>query len=148
MKTDVIIMHDQNLLRNLLYNIFVHPPMTKVQGIPDQMNIQIDIAVEVHLVKTSREITIPIIDKDLHLESVTIMIKILLLPIALDHVIITFKNTLLHIDLLQDLEIPDTLDLVQTLIHEIKSIILNHHLLQLQIILKYTCITQQKWQMH
>ena len=161
-------MHDQNLLTNLLYNISVHHPMTKHQGMTqDQMNIQIDIAVEVHLVKTIREITILTIDKDLHLELVTIMIEVLLLHITLDHVIIiikesldhivhhtgplidhhthvihvldtnldltpeiiTPKNTLLRLDLLQDLEIPDTLDLVHTLIHEIKSIMFNHNLL-------------------
>ena len=62
--------------------------------------------------------------------------------------IITSKKTLLHIDLLQDLEIPDTLDLVHTLIHEIKSLLFNHNLLQIQLTLNYTCITQQKWQMH
>ena len=167
-KTDVIIMQDQNLLRNLLYKIFVHPPLTKHQDMTqDQTNIQIDIAVEVHLVKTIREITIPIIDKDLHLELVTIMIETLLLHITLDHVMIiisetldhivhhtgllidhhthvihvldtnldltpemiTSKNALLHIDLLQDLKIPDNLDLIHTLIHEIKSIIFNHNLL-------------------
>ena len=175
MKTDVMLMQDQNLLRNLLYNIFVHPPMTRHQDMtPDQMNIQIDIAVEVHLVITIEEITIPIIDKDLHLELFTIIIEILLLHITHDHVmiiikvtldhivhhtgfltdhhthvihvldtnldltlgIITSKNTLLHIDLLQDLEIPDTLDLIHTLIHEIKSIIFNHNLLQIQLTLK------------
>ena len=158
--------------------------MTKHQDMtPDQMKIQIDIAVEVPLVITFREITIFTIDKDLHLELVTIMIEILLLHITLDHVmiiiketldhivhhtglltdhhthvihvldtildltpeIITSKNTLLHIDLLQDLEIPDALDFVDTLIHEI---IFNHNLLQIQLTLKYICITQQKWQMH
>ena len=152
-------MHDQNLLRNLSFIISVHPPKTKHQDMkPDQMNIQIDFAVEVHLVITLREKTILTLDIDLHLELVTIMIEILLLRITLDHVmiiiketlddmvhhtgllidhhthvihvldtnlnltpeIITSKNTLLHIDLLQDLEIPDTLDLVHTLIHEIK----------------------------
>ena len=82
MKTDVILIHDQNLLRNFLYNISVHPPKTKHQDMtPDQINFQIDIAVEVHLVITFREITILPIDKDLHLELVTIMIEILLLHI-------------------------------------------------------------------
>ena len=55
---------------------------------PDQMNVQIDIAVKVHLVITIKEITIPIIDQDLHLELVTIIIEILLLHITLDHVMI------------------------------------------------------------
>ena len=73
MKTDVMLMHDQNLLRNLLYNISVRLPMTRHQCmIQDQMTIQIDIAVEVHLVITIREITILKKDKDLHLELVTI----------------------------------------------------------------------------
>ena len=136
--------------------------MTKHQGMPqDQMTIQIDIAVEVHLVITIREITILTIGKDLHLELVTIMIEILLLHITLDHVIIIIKESLDHIvhhtgplidhhshvihvldtnldltpeiitpkNTLQDLEIPDTLDLVHTLIHEMKSIIFNHNLL-------------------
>ena len=57
MKTDVMLMHDQNLLRNLLYKISVRLPMTRHQGmLQDQMTIQIDIAVEVHLVITIREI--------------------------------------------------------------------------------------------
>ena len=82
MKTDVVLMHDQSLLRNFLYKISVHPPMTKHQDMtPDQMNFQIDIAVEVHLVITFSEITVLPIDKDLHLELVTIMIEILLLHI-------------------------------------------------------------------
>ena len=151
--------------------------MTRHQGmIQDQMTIQIDIAVEVHLVITIRGITILNIDKDLHLELVTIMIEILLFHIILDHVMmiiketlahivhhsgllidhrthvinvpdtnldltpemIISKNTLLHIDLPQDLEIPDILDLVHSLIHEIKSIIFNHNLLLIQTTLKYT----------
>ena len=180
-----MLMQDQNLLRNFLYNILVYPPMTKHQDMtPDQMNIQTDIAVEVHLVISIKEITVLIIDKDLHLELVTIMIERLLLHITLDHVliiiketldhivhhtglltdhhahvihvletnldlipeIVTSKNTLLHIDLLQDLEIPDTVDLVHTLTHEIESKIFNHNLLQIQLILKYTCITQHKCQ--
>ena len=162
-------MHDQNLPRNLLYNTSVLLPMTKHQGmIQDQMTIQIDIVVEVHLVVTMRELTIPNIDNELHLELVTITIEILLLHFTLDHVMIIIKetlthivhqtglfidhhthvihvpdtnpdltpekitsskkellpgkkitkNTLLHIDLLQDLEIPDILDLVHTLITE------------------------------
>ena len=61
---------------------------------------------------------------------------------------ITSKKALLHIDLLQDLEISDILDLVHILIHEKKSIIFNHNLLLIQSTLKYTCIAQQKWQMH
>ena len=187
MKIDVILMHDQNLLRNLFYNISVLLLMTKHQGmIQDQMVIQTDIVVEVHLVITSTEITILNIDKDLHLELGIFMTEILLLHTTLDHVMIiikeilahtvrytglpidhhshvihvldtnpaltpeeiTSKNTLLHIDLLQDLEIPDILDLVHTLIHEIKSIIFNHNLLLIQSTLKYTCIIQQEWQMH
>ena len=59
--------------------------------------IQIDIAVEVHLVLTFTEITILTIEKDLHLELVIIMIEILLLHITLDHVMIIIKETLDHI---------------------------------------------------
>ena len=58
------------------------------------------------------------------------------------------KNTLLHTDFLHDLEIPDILDLVHNLIHEIKSIIFNHNLLLIQSTLKYTYITQHKWLLH
>ena len=66
--------------------------MTKHQDMtPDQMRIQIDIAVEVHLVITIKEITIPIFDQDLHLELVTIIIEILLLHITLDHIMILIK---------------------------------------------------------
>ena len=91
-------MHDQSLLRNVLYSISVHPLMTKHRNMtPDQMNIQIDIAVEVHLVITFREITILTIVKDLHLELVRSMIEILLLHITLDHVMINIKETLDHI---------------------------------------------------
>ena len=180
-------MHDQNLLRNHLYNTSVLLLMTNHQDMTqDQTIIQINIVAEVHLVITIREITNLNIDKHLHLELVIITIEIPLLHITLDHVMITiketlahivhhtgllidhhthvihvpdtypdvipekitFKNTLLHIDLLQDLEIPDILDLVHTLLYEIKSILFNHNLPLMQSTLKYTCITQQKWQMH
>ena len=140
--------------------------------IQDQMTIQIEIVVEVHLEITIRKITTLNIEKDLHLEltrnttpyttldHVMIIIKEILAHIVpqtdllIDHptnVIhvpvtnldltpekITSKNTLLHIDLLQDLEIPDILE----------SIIFNHNLLLIQLPLKYTCITQRKWQTH
>ena len=131
--------------------------MTKHQGmIQEQMTIQTDIVVQVHLVITITEITFLKIDKDLHLELVIITIEILLLHTTLDHVMIiikeirahivhhtglfidhhthvidvpetnsdptpeklTSKNTLLQIDLLQDLQIPYVLDLVHTLIHK------------------------------
>ena len=95
MKTDVMPMHDRNLLSTLLYSISVHLPMTKHQGtIPGQITIQIDIAVQVHLVITIREMTVLNIEKYLHLELVTIMIEILLLRITLDHVMIIIKETL------------------------------------------------------
>ena len=98
MKTDVMLTQDQNLLKNLLYKIFVHPLMTKHQQMtPDQMNIQTDIAVEVHLVIAIKEITIHIIDKDLTIDLVTIMIEILLLRITLIHIMILIKETLDHI---------------------------------------------------
>ena len=72
--------------------------MTKHQDMtPDQMNIQIDIAVEVHLVINIKEKSIPIIDKDLHLELVTILIEIQLLHITPVHVMIIIKETLHHI---------------------------------------------------
>ena len=62
--------------------------------------------------------------------------------------IITFNDTPLLTDLLQDLEILDFLDLAHILVHAIKSILYNHILLLMQLNLKYTCIILQKWQMH
>ena len=151
-------MHDQNLLRNLLYNISVHPPMTKHHDMTRNNNS--------HYEQRSTPRTCYNYDRNTTLDHVMIITKETLNHIVhhtgllIDHhtyvihvldtnrdltpEIITSKNTLLHVDLLQDLEIPDTLYLVHTLIHEIKSIIFNHNLLQIQLSLKYTCITQQK----
>ena len=93
MKIDVMLMHDQNLLRNLLYKISVLPPTTKHQGMTqDQMTIQIDIVVEAHLVITIRKVIIFNIDQDLHLELVIIMIEILLLHTTFHHVMIIIKE--------------------------------------------------------
>ena len=61
------------------------------------MTIQIDNEVEVHLVITIRKITLPNIDKDLHLELAVIMIEILLLHITLNHLMIIIKEILAHI---------------------------------------------------
>ena len=62
--------------------------------------------------------------------------------------ITTFKDILLLTDRRPDLEILDNLDLVHILVHETKLTKFNHKLLLIQSTLKYTCITQQKWQMH
>ena len=51
-----MLMHDQNLRKFFLYNISVLLPMIKYQGlIQDQMTIQINTVVEVHLVITIRK---------------------------------------------------------------------------------------------
>ena len=97
MKIDVMLMHDQNLRKKLLYNISVRLQMTKHQGmIQDQMIIQIDTVVEVRLVIIVRYIIILNIDNDLHLELVIIMIDILLPHTTLDHVMISIKEILAH----------------------------------------------------
>ena len=98
MKIDVILLHDQNLLKNLLYNTFVPHPMIKHQYlIQDQMTTHIDGVVEVHLVLTIRKTTILNIDKDLQLELVIIMIEMPILHSTLDHVMIIIKEILAHI---------------------------------------------------
>ena len=187
MKINVILMQDQSLLKNFLYNIFVLPPMIKHQDmIQDQMTIPLDIIVEVQLVMIIKNPIILIIDNDLLLELATIMIELLLLHIIrglgrttikeilahivhhtdllTDHLkdvihvpdinvdltpeITTFKDILLLTDPLPDLEILDILDLVHILVHETKLTIFNRKVLQIQSTLKYTCITQQKWQIH
>ena len=62
--------------------------------------------------------------------------------------ITTFKDILLLTHRRPDLEILDILDIVHILVHETKLTIFNHKLLQIQTTLKYTCISQQKRQMH
>ena len=180
-------MNNQSHLKNLLYNIFVLPPMIKHQDMTqDQMTIPLDIIVEVHLDMIIKNPILLNIDNDLLLELATIMIEILLLHIIpgldmttirefLSHIVhhtdfltdhltdvihvpainldltpdkTTFKDILLLTDHLPDLEILDILDPVHILVHETKLIIFNHKLLQIQLTFKYTCITQQKWQMH
>ena len=164
MKTNATLMQDQNLLKNLSYNISVPPPKIKHKDmIQDQLNILHATVVEVHLVMTTKNI----IDKDLLQDLAIITIELPLLHIALDLVMITiteilvpvtnldhtqeittFPDTLLLIDHRLDLEILDILDLAPILKHETKSITFNHKLLLTQSTLKYTCTIQQKWQMH
>ena len=79
------------------------------------------------------------------------LIDVIHVPVTnLDHTqeMTTFLDTLLLIDHCLNLEIPDILDLAPILKHETKSITFNRKLLLTQSILKYTCTTQQKWQMH
>ena len=176
-------MQDQNLLKNLLYNTSVLPPMIEHKDlIQDQLNTPLDTVAEVHHVTTMKNIT----DKDLLPELAITTIEQLLLHtildlvmtttteilvhivhhidlpidhptdvihvpvIDLDHIqeITTFHDTLLLIDHRRDLEILDILDLARTPRHETKSMTYNHKLLLTQSTLKYTCTTQQKWQMH
>ena len=78
------------------------------------------------------------------------LLDVIHVPVTnLDHTqeITTFHDTLL-IDHRLDLEILDILDLAPIPRHETKSIKVNHKLLLTQSTLKYTCTTQQKWQMH
>ena len=97
-------MHDQSLLNNLLYNIFVLPPMKKHHDMnQDQMTIPLDIIVEVHLDMIIRNQIIPNIDYDLLLELATIMIEILLLHIIPCLGMTTIKEILVHIVHLVDL---------------------------------------------
>ena len=87
-------MHDQNLLKNLSYNISVPPPMIKHKDmIQDQLNTLYDTVVEVHLVMTTKNI----IDKDLLQELVIITIELPLLHITLDLATITITEILVHI---------------------------------------------------
>ena len=100
-------MHDQSLLKNLLYNIFVLPPMIKHQDmIQDQMTIPLDIIVEVHLDMIIKNPIILNIDNDLLLELATIMIELLLLHIIPGLGMTTIKEILVqivhHTDLLTD----------------------------------------------
>ena len=59
---------------------------------------------------------------------------------------INLRGTHLPLDHLQDLEILDFLDLAHILIKVLKSKQNNHNLKTIQLILKYICITQPKWQ--
>ena len=98
---------------------------------------------------TITEILAPIVHHiDLPTNHLTDVIHV---PVTnLDHTreITTFHDILLLIDHPLDLEILDILDLAHILRHEIKSTTFNHNLLLTQSTLKYTCITQHKWQMH
>ena len=98
-------MHDQSL--DLLYNIFVLPPIIKLQNIiQDQITIPLDIIVEVHLDMIIKNPIIPNIDNDPLLELATIMIDQLLLHIIPRLGVTTIKEILVHIvhytDLLTD----------------------------------------------
>ena len=59
---------------------------------------------------------------------------------------ISLRDTHLLLDHLQDLEILGYLDLAHTRVQDINSKQHNHKLKTVQIILKYICITQPKWQ--
>ena len=87
-------MQDQNLLKNLSYNISIPPPMIKHKDmIQDQLNTLHDTVVEVHPVMTTKNI----IDKDLLQELAIITIELPLLLITLDLVMITITEILVHI---------------------------------------------------
>ena len=98
MKINVILMNDQSLLNNLLFNIFVLPPMIKHHDMnQDQMTLPLDIIVEIHLDMIIKNQIIPNIDYDLLLELATIMIEILLLHIIPCLGMTTIKEILVHI---------------------------------------------------
>ena len=98
MKINVILMHDQSHLKNLLYNISVLPPMIKHQDMTqDQMTIPLDIIVEVHLDMIFKNPIILNIDNDLLLELATIMIELLLIHIIPGLGMTTIKEILVHI---------------------------------------------------
>ena len=74
------------------------------------------------------------------------------LVIDIDHVHIQEIVTILQdthrlIDHLQDQEILDSLDHVHIQVREINVIQYNHNIKKTQFILKFTCITQLRWQM-
>ena len=97
MKTNVMLLHALNLLKNPLFNTFVHHPMKNHPHMTqEQANIQTDIAVEVHLVLITIKTIILNIGKDLHLELVIIKTEVILLHITLDHVMIIIKEILDH----------------------------------------------------
>ena len=98
---------------------------------------------------TVKEILVHIVHHtDLLTDHLTDVIHVPYISLDLTLEIIPFKDKLLLTDRRPDLEILDILVLVQILVHETKLTIFNHKLLQIQLTLKYTCITQQKWQMH
>ena len=96
-----------NFLKNLLYSIFLLPPMIKHRDtIQDQVTISLDIVVEVHLAMITKNPIILNIDNDLLPELATIMIELLLLHIT-PGLVMTIINEILahivhHIDLLID----------------------------------------------
>ena len=73
------------------------------------------------------------------------------LVIDIDHVptqdTIFLQDIHCPIDHLQDHEILDILNHVHLQIQEIDLIQYNHNIEQIQLFLKYTCITQLRWQM-
>ena len=85
---------------------------------------------------------------DLLTDHLTGMINVPDINLDLTPEITTFKDILLLTDRRPHLEILDILDLVHILVHETNLTIFNHKLLLIQSTLKYTCITQLKWQMH
>ena len=106
-KIIAILLQDQNLLKNLLYNISVPPPMIKHKDmIQDQMNIPHDTVVEVHPVMTSKNI----IDNDPLQELAIITIEQPLLHITPDLVMTTITSNQNHRDYLSRLEISFLLD--------------------------------------
>ena len=91
-------MHNQNPLKNLLYNYSVPLPMIKHKDmIQDQLNTQLATVVEVRLVMTTKNIIILNIDNDLLQELAIIRIKLLLLHITPDLVMTTITEILAHI---------------------------------------------------
>ena len=98
MKTKVMLMLDQNLLRNHLYNTFALLPMAELNDmIPD-------IEVEVHQeIIISRKTTNHKADIALYLEIDLVMTKVLLLHNTLDHDMSTIKKIRVPIALFTDL---------------------------------------------
>ena len=97
MKTKEMLMQDQNLLRNHVYNTFVLPQTT------EQNDMILDIEVEVHheMVITPKT-TIHKINIALHLEIILVMTKILLLHNTADQDISIINETRNLIALLID----------------------------------------------
>ena len=139
----VVAVHPVTTTKNIIDND-LHQELAIITTEQPLLHITLDL-----VMTTITEILAPIVHYiDLPTNHLTDVIHV---PVTnLDHTreIITFNDILLLIDHPLDLEILDILDLAHILRHEIKSTTSNHNLLLTQSTLKYTSITQQKWQMH
>ena len=139
----VVAVHPVMTIKNIIDNDLL-PELAIITTEQPLLHITLDL-----VMTTTTEILAHIVHHiDLPTNHLTDVIHVPVTKLDLTQEIITFQETLLLIDHLLDLEILDILGLAHILRQEIKSTIFNHNLLLTQPTLKYTCITQQKWQMH